>query len=44
MRHVLSSVEYEGKDREIVGQPDPKIVGRAADLFEVGEGLTNSVS
>ena len=44
MRHVLSTVEYEGKDREIVGQPDPKIVGRAADLFEVGEGLTNSVS
>ena len=44
MRHVLSTVEYEGKDHEIVGQPDPKIVGRAAELFEVGEGLANSVS
>ena len=44
MRHVLASVEYEGKDHEIVGQPDPKIVGKAADLFEVGEGLANFVS
>jgi polyphosphate kinase len=37
MRHVLSTVEYEGKDHEVVGRPDPKIVGKAADLFEVGE-------
>jgi hypothetical protein len=44
MRHVLSTVEYEGKDREIVGQPDPKIVGKASDLFEVGEGLATSIS
>ena len=44
MRYVLSSLEYEGKDHEIVGQPDPNIVGKAADLFEVGEGLANSLS
>ena len=44
MRHVLASVDYEGKDHEIVGQPDPKIVGKAADLFEVGEGLVDFVS
>ena len=44
MRHVLSTVEYEDKDHEIVGKPDPNIVGKAADLFEVGEGLTNAVS
>ena len=44
MRHVLSTLEYEGKDHDIVGQPDPKIVGKAAELFEVGEGLANSVS
>ena len=37
MRHVLSTVEYEGKDHEIVGQPDPKIVGPASQLFEYGE-------
>jgi polyphosphate kinase 2 len=44
MRHVLSTVEYEGKDHEVVGKPDPKIVGKAADLFEVGEGLASAVS
>ena len=44
MRHVLASVDYDGKDHDVVGKPDPKIVGRAADLFEVGEGLANSVS
>ena len=44
MRHVLSHVDYDGKDHEIVGQPDPKIVGKAADLFEVGEGLANLVT
>ena len=44
MRHVLSNVDYDGKDHQIVGQPDPKIVGKAADLFEVGEGLANAVS
>ena len=44
IRHVLSNVDYDGKDHQIVGQPDPKIVGKAADLFEVGEGLANAVS
>jgi polyphosphate kinase 2 len=44
MRHVLSTVEYEGKDYEVVGKPDPKIVGNAADLFEVGEGLANLIT
>ena len=44
MRHVLASVDYDGKDHDVVGQPDPKIVGKAADLFEVGEGLADAVS
>ncbi|GAB35931.1 polyphosphate kinase 2 [Gordonia otitidis] len=35
MRYVLSLFDYEGKDEEFVGQPDPLIVGRARDL--VGE-------
>ena len=35
MRYVLSLFDYEGKDEEIVGRPDPLIVGRARDL--VGE-------
>ncbi|MFW0789273.1 polyphosphate kinase 2 [Gordonia sp. CPCC 205333] len=35
MRHVLSLFDYDGKNEEFVGQPDPLIVGRARDL--VGE-------
>ena len=34
MRHVLASVDYDGKDLDVVGTPDPNIVLRAADLFE----------
>ena len=26
MRHFLSTVDYEGKDRDVVGQPDPLLV------------------
>ena len=37
MRYVLSRFAYDGKDEEIVGSPDPQIVGRAADIFEIGE-------
>ncbi|MEH3157048.1 MAG: polyphosphate kinase 2 [Gordonia paraffinivorans] len=33
MRHVLSLFDYDGKDDEIVGTPDPLIVGRARDLL-----------
>nr|WP_253647882.1 polyphosphate kinase 2 [Williamsia deligens] len=33
MRHVLSLFDYDGKDLEIVGAPDPLIVGRARDLL-----------
>lgn len=29
MRHLLAKSEYDDKDREIVGEPDPLIVGRA---------------
>ncbi|MBT0566979.1 polyphosphate kinase 2 [Williamsia sp. CHRR-6] len=34
MRHVLSLFDYDGKDHEVVGTPDPLIVGRARDLLE----------
>ncbi|GAA3288896.1 polyphosphate kinase 2 [Dactylosporangium vinaceum] len=30
MRHVLSRFDYEGKDRDVVGTPDPLIIGPAA--------------
>jgi polyphosphate kinase len=36
MRHVLSLFPY-GKSDEIVGSPDPRIVGPAAQVFEHGE-------
>jgi polyphosphate kinase 2 len=41
MRHVLSRFPYEGKDREVVGVPDPLVVGPAATLLEQGEGSTH---
>ncbi len=31
MRHFLSRFEYDGKDAEVVGQPDPLIVQRGID-------------
>ncbi|SDI80349.1 polyphosphate kinase 2, PA0141 family [Frankineae bacterium MT45] len=37
MRYVLAGFDYDNKDEEIVGTPDPLIVGRAADLYETGE-------
>ena len=29
MRHLLAKSDYDGKDHEVVGEPDPLIVGRA---------------
>ncbi len=37
MRVVLAQHDYDGKDEELVGRPDPLIVGHAADIFEQGE-------
>ena len=34
MRHVLSLVDYTHKDHEIVGIPDPLIVGPASQVFK----------
>jgi polyphosphate kinase 2 len=34
MRFVLSRFDYPDKDPEVVGEPDPKIVGSAASIFE----------
>ena len=31
MRHFLSTVDYDGKDREVVGEPDPLLVQRGKD-------------
>ena len=37
MRHVLARFDYPEKDRDVVGTPDPRIVGPARDVFEVEE-------
>lgn len=37
MRHVLSLYDYTDKDVELVGSPDPKILGPAAQVLEHGE-------
>ena len=37
MRSVLARFDYAGKDEEVVGSPDPRIVGAAASLLEAGE-------
>jgi polyphosphate kinase len=37
MRYVLSRVPYSGKDENVVGRPDPLIVGPAPLLHEKGE-------
>jgi polyphosphate kinase len=37
MRYVLSLFDYTGKDLELVGIPDPSIVGHATHLIETGE-------
>jgi polyphosphate kinase 2 (PPK2 family) len=29
MRYVLAKSDYDDKDEEVVGEPDPQIVGRA---------------
>jgi polyphosphate kinase 2 len=33
LRVVLSTLEYEGKDKKAVGEPDPKIVGAGPEFF-----------
>lgn len=33
IRHVLSSIDYTGKDVSIARSPDPKLVGRGPDYF-----------
>jgi polyphosphate kinase len=37
LRHVLHTLDYADKDLEVVGLPDPLIVGPAANVYEQGE-------
>ncbi len=33
IRCILSSVDYEGRNKKLIGKPDPKLVGADADFF-----------
>ena len=33
-RHILEQFDYDGKDEEVVGKPDRKIIGPSALLSE----------
>jgi len=37
LRYVLHTLPYDGKDPQRIGLLDPLIVGRATDLYELGE-------
>ena len=37
MRWVLSRFDYPNKDYKVVGTPDPKIIGKPADMYDDGE-------
>jgi len=39
MRVVLDSFDYKAKERGVIGEPDPFIVGPASRVYEDGEGL-----
>src|ERR1700734_4000454 len=34
IRHVLAKIDYEGKDRDVIGQPDQNIIGPPSVLSE----------
>jgi hypothetical protein len=37
MHHVLNLFPYDGKDEDLVGRPDERIVSSAASVLEHGE-------
>jgi polyphosphate kinase 2 len=44
IRYVLTQLEYDGKDADVVGAVDAHVVGRGADVFEVGENESRGSS
>lgn len=42
MRHFLSSLEYPEKDYEVVGHPDPLLVGRPAQIKTAAEHILHA--
>ena len=39
MRHFLASLDYPGKDKSVVGEPDPLIVGAASHVVDMRENV-----
>lgn len=39
IKYLLSQVPYEGKDRSLIDDLDPKIVGPATEIYESGEKM-----
>ena len=37
LRHVLHTLDYADKDADLVGEPDPQIVGPASSVYEADE-------
>jgi polyphosphate kinase len=37
LRYVLYRLDYTDKDHDLIGEPDPKLVGSAASVYEDGE-------
>ena len=33
IRHVLAAIDYKGADRDVIGEPDDKIIGQDVDLL-----------
>jgi polyphosphate kinase 2 len=44
MRHFLSTIDYPNKDHAVVGQPDPLIVGRAAQVLGMGPEIYDAAT
>jgi hypothetical protein len=38
MRSLLAAIDYDRKDHDAVGHPDPLIVGAPADMREIDPG------
>jgi hypothetical protein len=44
MRHVLHRFPYAERDDDIVGRPDPLVVGPAESVYERGENESSSAT
>ncbi|MFN5996873.1 MAG: polyphosphate kinase 2 [Paracoccaceae bacterium] len=44
MRHFLSTMDYPNKDVEVVGTPDPLIVGRATQVLGMGPAIYDTAT